>query len=87
MKIIIIILFGLGFFAPQSINDWTMYPNPAKDHITLKVNEGELLQYVKIYDMYGRFVEVFNIGTVQTSVQISLHLSPGKYVVYLTNTR
>ena len=87
MKIIIIILFGLGFFAPQSINDWTMYPNPAKDHITLKVNEGELLQYVKIYDMQGRLRQTFTIVTGQMSVQISLHLSPGEYVVYLTNTR
>ena len=87
MKTILIILFGLGFFAPQSINDWTMYPNPARDHITIKTNEGELLPYVKIYDMQGRLRQTFTIGTGQMSVQINFHLSPGKYIVYLTNTR
>ena len=87
MKIIIVILFGLGFFVPQSVSDWTMYPNPARDHITIKTDEGELLPYVKIYDMQGRLRDEVYIGTGQMSVYINLRLPSGKYIVYLTNVK
>jgi Secretion system C-terminal sorting domain len=85
MKIILgILLFCSSFFVT---GDWTMYPNPARDHITIKTDEGELLPYVKIYDMQGRLRDEIYIGTGQMSVEINLRLPSGKYIVYLTNVK
>jgi hypothetical protein len=82
MKIILIILLLFGFFAPQSQREWIMYPNPAKDHITIETVDGVMPKYVKFYDMNGRLVlKVATEG--RTLVRIEFHLKPGSYIVNL----
>jgi hypothetical protein len=60
-----------------------MYPNPAKDHFTVEVQEGFLPQYIEIYDMNGKLVHRELIGKGVTSKMIYVHLKAGAYVVYL----
>jgi hypothetical protein len=85
MKIILFLLFLL--FAPQSTLLWNLYPNPAHDHFTVEVAEGELLPYVKIYDWNGRLVQQETIGSGQRCFEIYIHLKPGKYIVYLSGEK
>lgn len=60
-----------------------MYPNPARDHITLKALQGVLDPWVRIYDMRG--VRVFEkyIGKEMTEVTIEFNLKQGMYIVNL----
>jgi hypothetical protein len=81
MKIILTISFLM--FILFGTSDWSMYPNPAKDHFTVEAEDGELLPYVRIYDMQGRLMQQEYIGTGVSSKLIYIHLKPGKYIVYL----
>ena len=82
MKIFIFILFTLGVFVPQSTREWSMYPNPAKDHIIVEVQDGVLPKYIVIYNMNGVLVQKEFVEG-QMSVMIQLRLRPGMYIVYL----
>jgi Secretion system C-terminal sorting domain len=86
MKIITVILFSLFLFAPQSERVWTMYPNPARDHVTIDIKDGELAKYIKIYDMNGRLVQEESIDG-RALIQMNLHLRPGSYVVFLEDKK
>ena len=79
MKIFLVILFSLFFFAPQSTS-WTMYPNPAKDHLTIEIKGDDVPKYIKIYDMNGRLVQKEETRGSNV-VRINLHLKAGRYVV------
>lgn len=63
--------------------DWVMYPNPARDHITLEAAEGVLPPYVYIYDMQGRLALKKFIGTDTELVVVEFNLPQGTYIVYL----
>lgn len=82
MKIFLVILFSLCFFAPQGQREWTMYPNPAKDHLTVEIKAGEMPKYIKIYDMNGRLVQIEETRGSNV-VRFNLHLKSGSYVVNL----
>jgi hypothetical protein len=82
MKIVLFILFTLAVFAPQKDVEWRMYPNPAKDHITIEIKEGVLPKYVNIYDMNGRLVQK-KLTKGQMTVVVGLSLKPGSYIVKL----
>lgn len=72
----------LGLFATKDTSDWIMYPNPAKDHVTIEVKEGVLPKYVKIYDTNGRLVQkVFTEGRM--IIRVELRLRSGSYIIYL----
>ena len=87
MKIFIFILFSLGVFAPQSKNDWTIYPNPARTYFNISTMAEELLPYVKIFNMQGLLVQEEFIGRGQTLVCIVIHMKPGTYIVYMEDRK
>jgi hypothetical protein len=82
MKIFLFILFTLAVFTPIKDVEWRMYPNPAKDHITIEVKEGVLPKYVKIYDMNGKLVQK-DLIQGKMMVRVELNLRPGNYIVKL----
>lgn len=83
MRFILIILLFLFSLISRSSSDWRMYPNPAKDHVTVEVTDGELPQYFRIYNMQGECVAEKYIGKGMMALRIEIHLRPGMYIVYL----
>jgi hypothetical protein len=59
-----------------------MYPNPARDHLTIEIKGGEITKYIKIYDMNGRLVQI-EATMGRNVVRFNLHLKTGRYVVNL----
>jgi hypothetical protein len=82
MKIVLFILFTLAVFAPTKDVEWKMYPNPAKDHITIEIKDGDFAKYVNIYNMNGILVQKEFIKG-QSVIRVELHLRPGSYIVKL----
>ena len=72
----------LGFFAPQSQKEWIMYPNPAKDHLTVEIKDTIVPKYIKIYDMNGRLMQIEPTWG-RNVVRFDLHLKRGSYIVNL----
>jgi hypothetical protein len=72
----------LAVLAPLKDVEWYMYPNPARDHVTIEVKEGVLPKYVKIYDMNGRLVQK-ELTQGKMTVRIELRLKRGNYIVKL----
>lgn len=61
------------------------YPNPAKDNITLVVNDSKLLNTkARIVNSTGNSVAVFAINDYYQNVNIS-KLAPGVYIIHLSN--
>jgi hypothetical protein len=87
MKVILFILFSLDVFAPRSVSDWKIYPNPAKTYFNISVSEGTLPAWVRVYDRQGRIVLLRHIEKNQTLVKININLKPGVYIVYLDNNK
>ena len=73
------------FCVGDTISDWYMYPNPAKDYFIIETNEGTLPAYVRIYDMRGRLVLKKYIGEDQIFTRIEIYFRPGSYIVYLND--
>jgi hypothetical protein len=80
LLILFIVICSCFLFA-QDKRGWTMYPNPAHDHITIESLDNTLPPIVKIYDFNGRLVLEKNIGRENHSVEIELNLRPGTYIV------
>ena len=73
----------LFLFLCSFTGEWVMYPNPARDHITLEATEGVLPAYVYIYDLQGRLALKKFIGTDLEIAYVEFSLPKGTYVVYL----
>jgi hypothetical protein len=82
MKIFLGILLFLSLCALDVQTEWTMYPNPAKDHLIVEIKEGKVPKYIKIYDMNGRLMQIEPTWGRNT-VRFYLHLKRGSYVVNL----
>ncbi len=67
----------LGNEAPSS---FTVYPNPAIDHVTVDLNgiDGEVM--LRIYDMRGAMVKVMPVTDRQADVDVS-DLAKGVYII------
>ncbi|HUX54141.1 MAG TPA: M6 family metalloprotease domain-containing protein [Williamwhitmania sp.] len=67
----------LGNEAPSS---FTVFPNPAIDHVTVQLNgiNGEVM--LRIYDMRGALVKVMPMADRQTDVDVS-DLAKGVYII------
>lgn len=66
----------------QLINNFPAYPNPARSNITLpyELEDGETTS-MSIYDLNGRLIERFNIGSHFNQVQLNVSsYSPGIYL-------
>jgi hypothetical protein len=59
-----------------------MYPNPAKDHVTIEMTDGVMPKYVKFYDINGKVV--LRVATEgRLIIRINFHLMSGRYIVNL----
>ncbi|MGY0391424.1 LamG-like jellyroll fold domain-containing protein [Bizionia sp. KMM 8389] len=69
-------------------SEFAMYPNPAKDQVTIKLPQAMLMDnlVVGIYDMQGRLIAKQNITTSETKIELSKMqvLSSGMYLVKIT---
>lgn len=65
-----------------STNDFTMYPNPASDKISIRYPEGTEEDGVYIFNTSMQLVEMYEFTASQQNIEISLgHLSSGIYFV------
>ena len=80
--------YGLYVLAPSqefsvqsySVKKITVYPNPAKTHIKLKVDGKESALNVKIYDLRGQIVMTKKISHENNLINIS-SLKQGIYLI------
>ncbi|WP_051200040.1 T9SS type A sorting domain-containing protein [Flavobacterium subsaxonicum] len=84
--------FETHFMAPLSVvavdqTNFSVYPNPAKDNITIALNKGtETIASVKIYDVTGKTLYT-NSAIAANSLQIdSTPFAPGTYFVEITGS-
>ncbi|HBF19885.1 MAG TPA: hypothetical protein DDW81_07270, partial [Cryomorphaceae bacterium] len=71
---------GLG---ESTRNGITLYPNPARDHLSLQSSMGEALDVI-IYNTKGQ--EVSRHTGVEKDQDLSInHLSPGLYLVRISH--
>ena len=74
---------------PVGLEDYenlvTVYPNPARDFVTVEVQGGMDIRDIALYDLQGRSVEADNYSSVQTGIlKIDLrHLPAGTYVLHI----
>lgn len=59
-----------------------LYPNPTNGKCTIR-NEENLIEYLELFDMYGKRLEQFNIHDYQTDIDLSA-FAPGVYFVRVT---
>ena len=80
LLVILLLLFATVCVADTTGNDnWYMYPNPARDHITLKALDGFLAPWVRIYDMTGNMVHEMDMP--YDNPNIIVDLPDGMYTV------
>jgi len=61
-------------------NNVLVYPNPATDRCILSIENYQNINYIEIFDIYGKSVEKINISENSTSLDIS-GLASGIYIV------
>jgi hypothetical protein len=67
-------------------NKVTIYPNPAKDYVTVEVDGGLEIVDMALYDIHGRPVETFHETSLQRDGIIKLDfraLPFGTYILHL----
>jgi uncharacterized repeat protein (TIGR02059 family) len=71
-----------------SAADFSVYPNPAIDNITVSVNiDFTVTLQLKIYDITGRLCMMRNINAGETSSNFSINLRTGLYIVHIVMGR
>lgn len=74
---------------PVGLEDYenlvTVYPNPARDFVTVEVQGGMDIRDIALYDLQGRSVGADNYSSLQTgTLKIDLrHLPAGTYVLHI----
>ena len=73
--------------APDIQLECLAYPNPAKDHLTLKIDEydNENLSY-QLYDMQGNLLENKKLTGTETTISME-KLVPASYFLKITNNQ
>jgi len=62
----------------------TVFPNPATDKVTVRINELQGSAAIRVFDMYGRMVMQQNTGQPLTQLDMS-RLSSGLYLIRVMN--
>lgn len=75
---------GLGIDETAQLNDVKIYPNPAKDHLTIELNEESVYQ-VNLVDIRGRSIMNRSFSGSLISIE-DLHCEPGVYFVHIENS-
>ena len=63
--------------------EFSLYPNPASDHLTLELNDASSTYQIEVYDILGKKVistEIQKVGNINVSA-----LAPGTYVLKLNS--
>ncbi len=67
-------------------NGFTLYPNPAKDYVNIKLHNNTSKCDVKVFDIYGKLVNEKTVNTVMFNLDIS-KLSAGVYLIFISNEK
>ena len=70
----------------EMMNDIVLYPNPAKDFITLKLPDGLQNLRVDILNILGKKIQTFNINNNRTQLDVSF-LPSGMYLVNIQSDK
>ena len=85
MSVIITIIDGLGF-SDHSISNFSMYPNPVTDIVTVEAGDGLLLHQLKIYDLTGKRIIDNVLEQSAPLIQIDIaNLNTGTYFVEISD--
>ena len=60
----------IGTPEPNPTSDWSVFPNPASDYLTLNLNSDNSPTQVRIFDNYGRLVK--NLAFAESGIRISV---------------
>jgi len=63
---------------PSAGTEFKVYPNPFRDILT--VSSGSEISSICIYDMQGRILDYFVVGSSSCQVDLS-NLTPGTYII------
>jgi len=64
-------------------NSVTLYPNPAKEYVDIRVNGDLNVTMMEVYDVYGKLINTVNVVENPTRINVS-NLSNGMYFVRVT---
>ncbi len=66
-------------------NSLSVYPNPAKDFVTVEINGDLEIAYIALYDINGRLVETCHGASQQTGTfRLNvIHLPAGTYILHI----
>ena len=77
-----------GITENAALNNLTIFPNPAKDQITVswENNAGETTQTLEIRDLEGRLVSTTTLNSNQTTMDLNVEdLNTGIYVITISS--
>ncbi len=63
-----------------------LYPNPANDFVTLKLNEGFQNSVIRLTELSGKLVKEIKSNELQNTINVST-LSKGMYLVTVSNDK
>jgi hypothetical protein len=74
----------VGINELASSTDFSLYPNPASDHVTISMNENSKHEAdIRIYDMTGKEVKNYNTSSSLLTIDRD-NLQSGIYFVSIT---
>ena len=65
------------------INRISLYPNPAKEYVDIRVDENVNVKGMEVYDVYGKLINTVNVIDNPTRISVS-GLADGMYFVRVT---
>jgi hypothetical protein len=84
-------IIGLGIFEPKTnnINIIKLYPNPARDIISISSNEFAGIEMIKVVvnNISGKLVLHEELKVVNNEATLPLKLAPGIYIVEVVNVK
>jgi hypothetical protein len=62
-----------------------VYPNPAKEQLTVQMSENTMVKQIKLIDMLGRIIKTENYSSTNSLESINLkEVATGSYFVEVT---
>lgn len=77
-------VLGLEDIQSSINNDFTIYPNPATNHLYIENNEADL-ETIQLFDITGRLVTDFKPSEVKNNKIILPNLTSGNYILKVNN--
>ena len=67
-------------------NSVSLYPNPAKEYVDIRVDGDLTVTMMEVYDVYGKLVNTVNVIDNPTRINVSTH-ADGMYFVRVTTVK